>query len=398
MSPISRGVGIHAGHDTNRLDTILVVFSRIRRLPAATSHESPSRTSMGSGHRRVTLRERRIIMHDYPPPVDRLLSLGKPDQTHEVISYQSLGLAPDHIPQLIQMATDRELSLADAESLTCGHLFTPGMPWEELRAEEAVRPLLDELDFLVANDDDWAPDALPKVFAKIGPAAIPELTTFLTDPTKQFFARVAIPVALEYMALNYPDTREECVAVLTKILAEAEWNDPELNGFIICALIDMEAVESASIIEGAFADGLVDYMVAGDWDVVRADLGLAGPPGRAMVRYPDFLLPRFEIYHADPLHTANARSRKKLAASWQRSRPSRAVSGNEYPDFFQDISTYRDARRTRGWLGPCGCCFGRCHDRQRERPVLHGLPIEHRGADAQRAAGPRRSRSLNAVV
>ena len=305
------------GHDTNRLDMILVVFSRIRRLPATTSHEEPIPNFKGPGAQARTLRERRIIMHDYPPPVDRLLSLGKPDQTHEVISYQSLGLAPDHIPQLIQMATDRELTLADAESLD---VWAPVHAWYalgELCAEEAVRPLLDELDFLVANDDDWAPEVLPKVFAKIGPAAIPELTTFLTDPTKQFFARVAIPVAFEYMARNYPDTREECVAVLTKILAEAEWNDPGLNGFIICALIDMEAVEAASIIERAFADGLVDYMVAGDWDVVRADLGLAGPPGRAMVRYPDFLLPRFEIYHADPLHASKRKvkekARRKLA-------------------------------------------------------------------------------------
>ena len=44
----------------------------------------------------------------YPPPVDQLLTLDMPD-IHGVRDYVALGLRPEHIPDLIRLATDELL-------------------------------------------------------------------------------------------------------------------------------------------------------------------------------------------------------------------------------------------------------------------------------------------------
>ena len=41
-------------------------------------------------------------------------------------------------------------------------------------------------------------------------------------------------------------------------------------------LLDLDAVESAEVIERAFAAGVIDEMVAGDWTTVREELGVTG--------------------------------------------------------------------------------------------------------------------------
>ncbi len=41
-------------------------------------------------------------------------------------------------------------------------------------------------------------------------------------------------------------------------------------------LADLKAIESAEVIERAFAAGLVDESVCGDWTTIREELGVAG--------------------------------------------------------------------------------------------------------------------------
>ena len=46
----------------------------------------------------------------YPPPVDKLLALGDArDSKSHWPNYLVYGLGPEHIPDLIRMATDEEL-------------------------------------------------------------------------------------------------------------------------------------------------------------------------------------------------------------------------------------------------------------------------------------------------
>ena len=49
---------------------------------------------------------------------------------------------------------------------------------------------------------------------------------------------------------------------------------PGLNGFLINSLIDLRAVEAASLMERAFAADSVDISIMGDWEDVQIELGL----------------------------------------------------------------------------------------------------------------------------
>ena len=53
--------------------------------------------------------------------------------------------------------------------------------------------------------------------------------------------------ALKALAEEYPETRNECIAVLTRQLEQAEKQDPVFNAMLIGALTDLEAAESASM-------------------------------------------------------------------------------------------------------------------------------------------------------
>ena len=53
----------------------------------------------------------------YTPPVDRLLTYGDARNLILQPDYLELGFEPEHIPELIRMATDARLNWADSESL-----------------------------------------------------------------------------------------------------------------------------------------------------------------------------------------------------------------------------------------------------------------------------------------
>lgn len=124
------------------------------------------------------------------------------------------------------------------------------------------------------QDDDWISDNLPKVYGMIGAKAIPVLSEYLANPENEMFARVSASASLEKIAANYPETRAECVAIITKELEKFTENDPEFNDFLVGTLIDLKAVESAPLIEQAFAADCVETLMNGDWDDVQVELGL----------------------------------------------------------------------------------------------------------------------------
>jgi len=211
---------------------------------------------------------------NYPFPVSELLKQGDSPGEPTWPDYRSLGLGPEHIPDLIRMATDEALHDADCESL---EVWAPTHAWRalgQLRAEAAVEPLLGLLRRIEENDDDWVLDELPRVYGMIGPAAIPALAAYLADASHELFARIATADSLKSIGQNHPEARSQCIAGLTGQLERFEENDPSLNAHLISELIDLKAVESAPTMERAFAADCVDPTVAGDWEDVQIELGL----------------------------------------------------------------------------------------------------------------------------
>src|SRR5689334_3370154 len=104
----------------------------------------------------------------YEPPVDQLLARGEPDGGPWPDYVTEYGFTEEHVPALIQLATDGSLCELESEDPL---VWAPLHAWRalgQLRAEEAVEPLLGLLWRIDEWDDDWAGDELPEVIGMIG--------------------------------------------------------------------------------------------------------------------------------------------------------------------------------------------------------------------------------------
>lgn len=184
------------------------------------------------------------------------------------------SLASEHIPALISLATEWVDEPPENEAE-----YGPVHAWRalgQLRAVEAVQPLLDVQDELDELDDDWYLEEFHHVFGLIGPPAIEPLATFLADKSHREFPRVKAANGLYEIARRFPEMREPIVAILTGELTRYQIELGALNGFLVSDLLKLEAVESAETIERAFAANVIDPTVAGDWGDIRCELGVAG--------------------------------------------------------------------------------------------------------------------------
>jgi len=209
---------------------------------------------------------------DYRSPVNKLLTYGDCHNFKGWPNYLDLGLTEEHIPELIRMATDEELNWADSDSL---EVWAPIHAWRtlgQLKAEEAIEPLMNLFHEL--EDNDWAGDELPEVYGMVGPKAIPALAEYLANTSHDIFPRISASHSLECIGNHYPEVRDECISALTNQLERFTENDPLFNGFLISYLVDLKAVESLPIIREAFEEECVDYTVMGDLEEVEIELGL----------------------------------------------------------------------------------------------------------------------------
>lgn len=209
----------------------------------------------------------------YPPPLDKLLTYGDCRNFRKWPNYvEELGFAPEHIPDLLRMATDDELNWADLNNL---EVWAPIHAWRilgQLRAEAAIEPLISLFHEL--EDIDWTSTEMPEVFALIGSTAIPALTAYLADSSHEIYPRTTAADCLTEIGKMHPDVRAECVTALTQQLELFAENDSEFNAFLIADLVDLKAVESAPTMERAFAADRVVPFIVGDWSEVQVLLGL----------------------------------------------------------------------------------------------------------------------------
>lgn len=207
----------------------------------------------------------------YPPPVDKLLTLGD-CRSMPMPNYLELGLGPEHIPDLIRMATDEELRWAYSDTLEVWAPIHAFRALGQLHAEAAIEPLLPLFD--EAEYDDWVMEELPEVYGMIGPAAIRAITAYVADESHPLWGRITALSSLKEIGTRHPEARDKCVTALIQQLELFDENDPEINGFIILELSELKAVEALPLIKRAFAGDYVEESVMGDWDDVQVEFGL----------------------------------------------------------------------------------------------------------------------------
>ncbi|MBB4638958.1 HEAT repeat domain-containing protein [Longimicrobium terrae] len=216
---------------------------------------------------------------DYHEPVSRLLELGEqPARQQPWPDYLAMGFTFADVPELIRLAGDDGLFLSwdDEDEEGNDEWWGPihaRRVLGQLGAEDAVAPLIDLLRW---DDSDWGMEEVPRVLAMIGTAALPALREALPryadDPDPSAAGTVA--AAMQMIAEEHPETRDEAVAVLVDQIRRHGEQNPELNGMLVASLLSLRAMEAAPVIEAAYAAGDVDEMIPGDWEDVQVELGL----------------------------------------------------------------------------------------------------------------------------
>lgn len=215
-----------------------------------------------------------MAINDYHPPISKLLTYGE----YRLFPYkpwinyiQELDLTDEHIPELIQMATDRKLDVEIHSGTECWAPFHAWRALGLLGAEAAIIPLLNRLEEM---DHDWVHEEIPKVISVIGPSAMPAVQNYIANPNHTLFGRLS---AIDYFTAlqeRHPDQRERCIDGLAQLLANYKKNNPSLNEFLILELCDLKAVEKAPEIKTALDAHCVNLTFIGDWDDVQVELGL----------------------------------------------------------------------------------------------------------------------------
>ena len=222
----------------------------------------------------------------YAAPVQRLLSIGEARgyNPSDWPDYRArFGLEREHIGDLIRMACDAGLNQAES---TSSEVWAPMHAWRalgQMRAEEAVVPLLAFLR--TAEDDEAAAEELPAVFGMIGQAAIPPISEFLSDRSNPELAVSTALFGIKEIAARHPECRTECVGILVRMLESQAEMDPSIGGFVVSALIDLRAVEAIDVIRDAFRRNAVDISMAGDVEDVEVALGLRARRAMPAPRY-----------------------------------------------------------------------------------------------------------------
>jgi hypothetical protein len=237
----------------------------------------------------------------YPPPVDHLLTLGRPSSGLPWADYRSLGLSEEHVPALLELLGDERLSWESFDDHSDETPFWGKVhAWRalgQLRADAAVELLIHIL--VTEDEDDWAAGDIPQVLGMIGPAALPPLRTALPVAARRegdSWQAIQLASALREIGARHPEAREQVVEALVRQLKLWEHQDAEVNGFLVQDLVELRATEAVPVMQEAFEAEAVDESIMGDWEDVQVAPGLLAerrtPPPRYIFNVPRVFDPR----------------------------------------------------------------------------------------------------------
>jgi Protein of unknown function (DUF1186) len=222
---------------------------------------------------------------NYSSPVNQLFQLAPPPKIKDWSIYANLGITIEHLPELARMAVDEDLLYAEEEA----EFWAPTHAWRMLAVlvvlgtpeamvsdrRSVITPLITVLQDWSEEHWDWLGEEIQAVFGHIGSTALPALAETLANTKHSQYARENAVTSIAEVAKQHPDSRTECITLLTAQLAKFSKNNPELNAFLVTELAaELKAVESAAVIEQAYQSGRVNEDFIGDWDDAQVHLGL----------------------------------------------------------------------------------------------------------------------------
>lgn len=207
----------------------------------------------------------------YPVEMAELLQLGVTD---EEIDYTHLAeQLRDYTPDLIRLVLDDDFADREQDDPVAWAPFHALEVLAILGPAEAAEPLLACLEW----ETDWVDNELARVYAGIGPVAIPLLLAYLADGTRDPLPRVLAADALSAIADAHPSAQKEIVDALTRFLdrptADDSAEEEHVTAFVISDLADLRATSAYGAIARAFAEDRVDTQIL-DLEFVEQKWGM----------------------------------------------------------------------------------------------------------------------------
>jgi hypothetical protein len=208
--------------------------------------------------------------YNYSETVKKLFALGEPGW-HDWMDYSSIGLNEAHINELLHIVQNTSAIWDEAEDVEWAPTHAC-RALAQLRAVEAFDALIHLHE--TEGENDWIGEDIPVALATLGAPVIAKLREYLCNLTNNSWTRIAASHALEIMSVQYPETRADCIAAQCAGLELFEQNEEDVNAFIISFLADMNAPETAPLVERAFQSGNVDLTIMGDYEEFQIAVGL----------------------------------------------------------------------------------------------------------------------------
>ena len=150
----------------------------------------------------------------------------------------------------------------------------PGDAWAPIHAIH-ILPLIKTkdafellLDIMKDESDalgDWITESTPTLIAAFGENAIERLKEYILDETFDIYVRGSVATALNVIAHQYPDKKDDIKSFLSKLLEDI--SDPTLAAFFIDELLSFKDQNLLPQIHTAFEKGRIDTNVIGRDDV-----------------------------------------------------------------------------------------------------------------------------------
>ena len=209
----------------------------------------------------------------YTHPVRLLLKHGpiRAGATGQWFDYVgNYGLGEIDLPELISLAGGVEVDWhdpqqRDASVHACRALGQIG----DAGADIYLVKLLDE------SEDAKLTKSVLIALSMFGPRSLAVLKRYYEWPDTSHWSQALVADGLVVFANRYPESRGECVEFLVQELTRRAQNSPELNGFLIRNLVELQAIEAVGEIERAFQSGLVEEGISNTWANVQIAFGLA---------------------------------------------------------------------------------------------------------------------------
>lgn len=206
----------------------------------------------------------------YQPPLDSLLTLGEIDAAELERLRIEYGIGQMHVPELVRMLRDRALNTAYSDT---PQVYAPGHAFD-LLADLDLSAVVPDLIPLFDVDFEQMGEGLPRMLGNVGAPALVPLRTYLNDHSRWLWGRARAADALKELAERHPGLRADVVATLSASLAAAESDHEVVVTEVMCALIDLKAVETLPLIRRAFELDKIDETMNGPWGDVLGAMGI----------------------------------------------------------------------------------------------------------------------------